>query len=165
MAITFRPLPRDPQQDKRTRRFMQLLAKDINAIVNGASLPLPANVAFTDNANNFTVKQKIDAYYGDIDTNADGATVTFNMNSSNKHIVTLGGNRTLAVSNVDNGQVFMVILQQDGGGNRTVTWWSGIRWSGGTVPTLTTTGGKIDVFNFIQLTPGVYLGFTTGLNF
>ena len=154
-------LPRDPRQTPRTRRFLQKMA---NAVFNN-SLPLPPNVAFTNTTNVFTQPQQIDSYFGAIHTDTDGATITFDMNVSNKHRVTLGGNRTLAVTNTHDGQVFMVILEQDGTGNRTVTWWSGIRWSGGVVPTLTVVGGKIDVFNFLQLASGQYLGFTTGLNF
>lgn len=64
--------------------------------------------------------------YNDITAASDGGTVTFDLASSDMHLVTLGGNRTLALSNAKVGQRFLVTLKQDGTGSRTVTWWSGI---------------------------------------
>lgn len=103
-----------------------------------------------------------DAHYGQLLAAADGATVTFDCAKSDKHIVTLGGNRTLALSNDQTGQSFTVFLKQDGTGSRTVTWWSGVKWPGGTTPTLTTTAGKTDVFTFVKDGAGSYYGFTAG---
>jgi hypothetical protein len=97
-----------------------------------------------------------------IDTATDGATVTFDMDVSNTHTVTLAGSRTLAVSNVDVGQRFILRLVQDGTGGRSVTWFSTISWPGGLVPTLSTTGGDIDVFGFICTGAGTYDGFVIG---
>ena len=79
----------------------------------------------------------------------DGSTVTFDLNDSNTHRVTLGGNRTLAITNVSYGQKFTTRLTQDGTGSRTVTWFNNIHWAGGTAPTLTTTAHQTDVFGFI----------------
>ena len=79
----------------------------------------------------------------------DGSTVTFDLNESNTHRVTLGGNRTLAITNVSYGQKFTTRLTQDATGSRTVTWFKDIHWAGGTAPTLTTTAHKTDVFGFI----------------
>ena len=79
----------------------------------------------------------------------DGATVTFDLNESNTHRVTLGGNRTLLITNVSYGQKFTTRLTQDGTGSRTVTWFNNIHWAGGTAPTLTTTAHQTDVFGFI----------------
>lgn len=104
------------------------------------------------------------ATYQDVVTATDGATVTFDMSDGNYQKVTLGGNRTLALSNVKTGQVFMLNLIQDGTGSRTVTWFSGISWSGGSAPTLTTTASKQDVFGFICTGAGAYLGFIVGQN-
>ena len=87
-------------------------------------------------------------------SNSDGATITFDMNESNTHSVTLGGNRTLAFTNTADGQAFMIRLKQDGTGSRTVTWTPGgsatILWAGGVAPTLTTTAGKVDTFGFFR---------------
>ncbi len=95
-------------------------------------------------------------------TATDGATVTFNLDDGSIHQVTLGGNRTLAVENVTTGQRFMLMIRPEG---HTVTWFSGIQWAGGTAPTLTTTAGKTDLFGFLAVGGGVYLGFTCGQNF
>jgi len=97
-------------------------------------------------------------------TDTDASTITFNMNSADVHQVVLGGNRTLALSHVSAGQRFIIRLTQDGTGSRTVTWFSGIKWPGGVVPTLTTTGNKTDVFGFICTATGNYDGFVIGYN-
>lgn len=97
----------------------------------------------------FTGKPVFTASVPTIVADTDGATITFNMSAGNLHSVELGGNRTLAVSNVATNQSFIVILKQDGTGSRTVTWWSGIKWVDATVPTLTTTINRYDIFVFI----------------
>lgn len=102
--------------------------------------------------------------YGDITADSDGATVTFNLATSNIHSVTLGGNRTLALSNEHVGQCFILRLVQDGTGSRTVTWFSTIKWAGGSAPTLTTTASKTDVLGFIVTSSGNYDGFVVGQN-
>ena len=108
-----------------------------------------------------TINGSINAITSDV----DGATITFDMSASNIHQVTLGGNRTLAVSNVSVGQTFTIILAQDGTGSRTISgWFSGISWAGGSVPTLTTTASKKDMFTFLCTSAGVYIGTVSGQN-
>lgn len=102
--------------------------------------------------------------FQDIVTATDGATVTFAMQSGNYQRVTLGGNRTLALSNVKVGQFFVLDLVQDGTGSRTVTWFTTIKWAGGSAPTLTTTAGKIDSFGFVCTSSGNYQGYILGQN-
>lgn len=102
-------------------------------------------------------------------TDSDAATVTFDMDASNLHQVTLGGNRTLAFSNTADGQVFIIRLVQDGTGSRTVTWTPAaapmtIYWAGGTAPTLTTTANKADTFGFITSSASTYDGYIVGQN-
>lgn len=109
------------------------------------------------------VAMDIDAgFYGPLTNDTDGATITFNLGTSNIHTVTLGGNRTLAVSFANVGQAFTIILVQDGVGSRTVTWFSTIKWPARITPTLTTTPSKADVFTFICYGSGTYYGFTAG---
>lgn len=107
-----------------------------------------------------TINGSISAYT----TDSDGATVTFDMAESNVHTVTLGGNRTLALSNTSAGQPFIIRLVQDGTGSRTVTWFSTIKWTGGLAPTLTTTAAKTDVFGFLCTSAGNYDGYVIGQN-
>lgn len=95
-------------------------------------------------------------------TATDGATVTFNLESGSIQEVTLGGNRTLALSNVNDGQVFILILRQDGTGGRTVTWFSNIKWQDNVDPTLDTAANGVDVLGFIRISSTEYLGFQVG---
>lgn len=113
----------------------------------------------------FYMPLAFDSHYGQLYVDTDGSTITFDLSVSDKHSVTLGGNRTLALTNDQKAQAFVILLKQDGTGSRTVTWFSGILWSGGTPPTLTTTAGKIDAFSFLRIGSGAYLGFVLGPNF
>ncbi len=97
-------------------------------------------------------------------TNTDGAIITFNLNQGKKHTVVLGDNRTLVLTGGYVGQVFLIRLVQDGTGSRTVTWFSTIKWAGGSAPTLTTTLNKADVFGFLCTSEGNYDGFVIGTN-
>ena len=96
-------------------------------------------------------------------TASDGATVTFNLSLGNFQKVTLGGNRTLAISNSVDGQPFVLKLIQDGTGSRTVTWFSNIKWDGASAPTLTTTASRFDTLGFIK-DGSDYIGYVLGLN-
>ena len=49
---------------------------------------------------------EIDSHFGAITADTDGATITFNLTTSDWHSVTLGGSRTLALSNPTTGQQF-----------------------------------------------------------
>lgn len=107
---------------------------------------------------------RIDTQYGAWVDAADGATVTFDMTVGNRQRVTLGGNRTLALTGTSEGQVFLLRLKQDATGSRTVTWFAGISWAGGVAPTLTTTANKADLFQFVRTGANTYDGFVVGQN-
>jgi len=104
----------------------------------------------------------VQGMYQSIQTASDGATITFDLSKGNKHKVTLGGNRTLALSNIPIGMSFVIRITQDGTGSRTVTWFSTIKWDYGTTPTLTTTANKTDSFGFICTANGAYDGYILG---
>ena len=54
---------------------------------------------------------------------------------------TISGTTTLTVSNVPSaGTVAAFILKLTNGGSAQVNLWSGVKWAGGTVPTLTASG-------------------------
>ncbi len=99
-----------------------------------------------------------------VTTDTDGATITFDKNAWDFHRVVLGGNRTLALSNMAAGDKIVLDIIQDGTGTRTVTWFTTIKWVGWTVPTLTTTINKIDTFGFICTSAGNYQGYIIGQN-
>lgn len=96
---------------------------------------------------------------------SDGSTITFDLAASPFHSVTLGGNRTLAISNPSSVRTFTIRLKQDATGGRTIaSWWSGISWAGGSPPVLTTTPNKADLFTFLVTGVGTYDGFIAGQN-
>lgn len=109
------------------------------------------------------------AIYSQEETLTDGATITWNLRNSNQARVTLGGNRTLDITNETEavGQTVRLTVCQDGTGTRLLTWDASVLWPGGTAPTLTTTVNKCDVVaGFVTMatgTPKIFLGST--LNF
>lgn len=57
---------------------------------------------------------------------------------------TISGATTLTVSNVPAaGTAASFILDLTNGGSATITWWSGVKWAGGTAPTLTSSGRDV----------------------
>jgi hypothetical protein len=92
---------------------------------------------------------------------ADAVPVTFDLSAGNTQLLTLLASRTLAVSNDAANQRFTIILATGAGAFMPV-WWAGIRWAGGAAPTVTATAGKYDVFTFLRVGAGVYLGFVVG---
>jgi hypothetical protein len=82
----------------------------------------------------------------------DGATITWDTGgyATSHATVTLGGNRTLAITNAVSGCSGILVVTQDGTGSRTLTFPAGSKWAGGTV-TLTTTAGAIDVLSWVYL--------------
>lgn len=98
---------------------------------------------------------------GPIASNADAATITLNLRISDLHTVTLGGNRTLAISNARTGMWFKVKLIQGGSGGYNPAWWSGITWytADGNKPTPASGVGKGTYVQFLCTGTGTYDGF------
>jgi hypothetical protein len=98
-------------------------------------------------------------------TPAGAATATLDLSKGNDHEITMpAGNITIAISNGTVGQKFIISILQDAVGSRTVTWFSTIKWAGGSAPTLTTTASKRDTFGFKVTGSNTYDGFIVGLN-
>lgn len=92
-------------------------------------------------------------------------TATCNLALGNHHRITMpAGNITIALSNGTAGQKFIIDITQDSVGSRTVTWFTTIKWAGGSAPTLTTTASKRDVLGFVVTGSGTYDGFIVGVN-
>ena len=77
-----------------------------------------------------------------------GSTATINFNAGNIADITLATSTTLTLTGGTFG-TFIIKLTQDATGGRVVSWPSNVRWSGGIPPSLTTTGGKVDVISLI----------------
>lgn len=80
---------------------------------------------------------------------ADAPTITVDWSKGGTQAVTLGGSRALTFLNGQKGGKYILRLQQDAIGSRTVTWPSSVHWPGVDGPTLTTTAGKADYIVFI----------------
>lgn len=101
------------------------------------------------------------------ETLTDGATVTWALGSRRvaNATVTLGGNRTLAITGAASGSTGVLKVVQDGTGSRTLTLPAGSKVVGGGAGaiTLTTTAGGIDVLAFYY--DGTNYFWTFGKNF
>lgn len=77
---------------------------------------------------------------------------------------TISGTTTFTVANVPStGTAASFILDLTNGGSATVNWWSGMKWAGGTSPTLTSSGR--DVLGFFTHDGGTtWSGFVLGLD-
>lgn len=78
---------------------------------------------------------------------------------------TLTGNVTFTLSNLRVGTTYVLQIQQDGSGGRSITWPAGVRWPGGTTPTLNTTANRVSVVTLTPFSGSVVLGSLSGTNY
>ena len=81
-------------------------------------------------------------------TLTDAATVSWNLANGSNSKITLGGNRTLAISNVAVGDTGTILVQQGSGTTHTLTLPAGSLVIGGATYTTTTTSNGVDVLGF-----------------
>tara|TARA_X000000368_G_scaffold413993_1_gene403032 strand:+ start:3933 stop:5777 length:1845 start_codon:yes stop_codon:yes gene_type:complete len=67
---------------------------------------------------------------------ADGATTAIDLSSGNLIYMTQSASTTVSFANTSNGNVYIIRTKDDTSTARTITWPTGIGWSGGTAPTL-----------------------------
>jgi len=81
----------------------------------------------------------------------DGATVNWNCDVDGQSVfLIVQGNRTLAApTNVVARNFYMLQVQQDGTGGRTLTWNAAYHFPGGVDPVLSTAANAIDIFSFV----------------
>lgn len=97
----------------------------------------------------FTAAQR-----GAVGALTSGATVAVNLATSNNFSLTLTTNATLdAPTNVVAGQSGAIVITQDGSGSRTLAYNTVYKFPGGTVPTLSTAGGSVDVLAYYVESP------------
>lgn len=95
-------------------------------------------------------------------TITDGAAFVIDWQVAKKQQVTLGANRSPSFANSQIGQA--IRLKVGASGAYSLTWPSGIVWSGGSAPTQTATNGKFDEFVFECVQSGAYVGYVVSLN-
>lgn len=81
-------------------------------------------------------------------TLADGATITMDMALGNVFKVTLGGDRTLAITNPLDGSWAEMYATQDATGGRDLTFPGNVIWEGGVAPTTSGLPNVTDLFLF-----------------
>jgi hypothetical protein len=88
--------------------------------------------------------------HGSTHTDSGGGALSLNTQAIEIWKQTLTSNITsLALANPTAGQIFTLMLIQDGTGSRTLSSPSAnIKWAGGATPTLTTTASRRDIFRF-----------------
>lgn len=75
----------------------------------------------TETDNNLTLSSNVIGTNKAVQSLTDGATITWNAQSGYNARVTLGGNRTLAITNPQEGDYYTITIVQDGTGGRTLT--------------------------------------------
>jgi hypothetical protein len=94
-------------------------------------------------------------------------TLTLDLSTCNLFDVSLNANvTTLTITNAPTtGRAYGFTLKLNITGSYTVTWGLSVHWPGGTAPTLTTTSGKVDVFEFLTIDAGTtWYAFVAGQN-
>jgi len=119
-------------------------AKINNAAVTSAKVDT-TGVAVLGTAQSFTT-----AHGFAVSTLTDAASISWDLSTNQVARVTLGGNRTLSnPTNKVEGNVYILIVKQDGTGNRTLSFSSDYKFAGGSAPTITATANKADVLTFV----------------
>lgn len=97
-----------------------------------------------------------------IATLTDGATVNWDLTASPVAQLTLGGSRTLAVTNLQAGANYELWVQQGGSGSYTLTWPAEVIWPFGVAPVLSTTVGRADLILFCARGGKLYGSYLVG---
>lgn len=92
----------------------------------------------------------------------DGAAFVIDWQVAKKQQVTLGASRSPSFANAQIGQA--IRLKVGASGAYSLTWPSGIVWSGGSAPTQTAANGKFDEYIFECVQAGAYVGYVVSLN-
>ncbi len=141
--------------------------------ISTSGVPVLAQPAFADISGTAVVAQlptiglAINQHSGSILTHSNtNGTVTLDLSQNDWiKVGPVTGNFTLATANTTNGQQFTVILsQQNGNSNFSVTWFSGITWVGTpfTAPVMPSTNSAILTATFKTTGTGAYLGWWLG---
>ena len=87
------------------------------------------------------------------ETSVSMATNNIDLAAGNLFTKTISGATTLTISNaLASGNVNSFVLELTNAGSATITWFSGVKWAGGTAPTLTASGK--DILSFYSIDGG-----------
>jgi len=104
------------------------------------------NHAYLDQVQAFTRAQRYS-----IQTLTDGANIDWNLDTQPLARVTLAGNRTMnAPTNQRDGGTYIVVVNQDGTGNRTLAWNAAFDFGTEGTPVLPTGANKVAIFTFLS---------------
>lgn len=99
-------------------------------------------------------------------TLTDGSTVTFDVTAGYNAAVTLGGNRTLSITNMADGEYYTLIVKQDVTGSRTLALPASTKVIGGGAGavTLTTAANGQDILTFFYSGSTLYCNYGKNYN-
>jgi hypothetical protein len=97
--------------------------------------------------------------------NITGATTLDFDARGNYMSMTLTGNVTFTFSNLRVGTTYVLLITQDGTGGRTITWPSGLRWPGGSAPSINTTASRLSLVTITPISGSIALGSLSGTNY
>jgi hypothetical protein len=125
-----------------------VMSADTNNItITAGAIDVGPNIPKLNTANTYTKPQVVSP-----SVLTPGTTVTPNFALSNIFTLVAGQNFTLAnPTGVVAGGVYHISIQQDGTGNRLITWGSNYKFNGG-VPALTATASQYDLVSIIAIT-------------
>lgn len=124
------------------------------------------NVASTNTAQTISGQKTFTQTAGTITSYSPIATGTATLDLSLGNIFTINvpaGNFTVAVTNAVVGQWFTIRFVNDAS-VRTVTYFTTIKWPGGSAPALSGTAGRIDTRSFLITGASTYDGYVVGTN-
>lgn len=137
------------------------IAKLTSGVVSAVTAPSGTIVGTTDSQ---TLTNKVQVAKVASYSPAGAGTTTLDLSTGGVHVVTMpAATQTLALSNETIGQFFVVEINNVTS-QGALTWFTTIKWAGGTTPTLTGTNGKKDTFGFRVTSAGNYDGYIVGQN-
>jgi hypothetical protein len=113
----------------------------LGEIASGDTVDIPSGSTLT----NPTVTNYVETLF----SANTGTALTVDLANGTVQDLTLTGNATITMPTAVAGKSFIIMLNQDATGSRSVTW-STVVWPGGTAPTITGTASKMDVYSFFS---------------